>query len=132
MLRHKKNNNNSDTAFIIQRTMETFNYSPVDYQTSSEYNDVSADRENWASKKIEGIAINELSDDVLDPIIDAACRLEITKAHAQHIKHVKTIKIIIEKCLSQIDRGKNILNLLEADHEAFVNEREKLEKLRGN
>lgn len=132
MLRYKKKNNNSNTAIIINKTMETFNYSPVDYQTSSEYNDVSAHREHWVSKKIEGIAIDELSDDILDPTIDAACRLEITKAHAQHIAHIKTIKSIIEKCSSQINRGKNILNLLEADYEAFIKEREKFNNLREN
>lgn len=131
MLKRKKRNINAEITGVIRKKLEAFNYAPVSYKNSSEYNSVSSNRENWASKKLEGIPIDELSDDVLDPTIDAACRLEIAIAHSQYSNHVSTIKDILDSCSSQIDRGENILNILEVDRDKFIEEKERLQKLRG-
>lgn len=132
MKKRKKSENNAESIGAIQKKLDAFNYTPISYYTSTEHDTVSSGRESWALHEIKGIPINELSDDILDPKIDAMARLEIAQAQEQHNRHIHTIKDIVDSCSSQIDRGKNILSLLESDREAFIAERNRLIKLRNS
>lgn len=132
MSKREKRNKSAETIGVIQKKLDAFNYSPISYFTSEEYDAIASSRERWAVREIKGIPINELSDDILDPEIDAMSRVEIARAQEQHNKHIHTIKDIVDSCSSQIDRGKNILNLLETDRDKFIAEKERLMKLRNS
>ena len=131
MKKRWKRENNAESIGVIQKKLDAFNFIPIKYFTSTEYDAISSERERWALREIKGIPINELSDDILDPCIDAMARLEIARAQEQHNRHIHTIKDIVDSCSSQIDRGKNILALLESDREDYIAERDRLKKLRN-
>lgn len=132
MKKRRERENNAESIGVIQKKLDAFNYTPISYFTSAEHNAISSGRDRWALHEIKGIPINELSDDILDPEIDAMARLEIARAQEQHNRHIRSIKDIVDSCSSQIGRGKNILALLESDREAFIAERDRLKKLRNS
>ena len=112
MMKNKKPNQsvssdaNDNNMKIPGKKLDAFNYSPVAFTFSDEFKKVIEDKEGWADNKLQGIPINELSDDVCDPEVDALCRLESAKAYDQFAHHVRVVKDIIDVCRSELVRAK--------------------------
>lgn len=114
---------------IPEKKLKSFNYTPVSFEYSDEFKKVIENKEDWADKKLEGVPVNELSDDICDPELDALCRLESTMAYNQYALHVRVVKDIIDGCKSELVRAGLIKEKLLDDNETYKAKLDRLVEL---
>lgn len=102
---------------IPDKKLAVFNYTPVHYTFSNSFKSIIANMESFAKRKIDKIPINELSDDICDPEIDALCQVEIANSCDENTNHIRVIKDIIDSCTSEIIRAQEIKKILIEDRE---------------
>ena len=126
--KHNKQESANERGTIPDKKLEAFNYTPVSYGHTDEWNSAK-NMEAWAEDKLKGIPINELSDDCCDPRIDALCVLETAHARREYIDHVRVIKEIIDCCESELVRAHGIKACLIEDKNKYTDQLLKLEQL---
>lgn len=128
--RNKKNSQNSEK--IPNKKLDAFNYTPVRYDYTDSFKSILDSKEPFSKRKIDQIPINELSDDICDPEIDALCKVEKAYSIGECVVHMRVIKEIKDSCSSEVRRASNIMEILikESDeHEEELNELLRIRKL---
>lgn len=127
--KNNKHENTNERGTIPGKKLEAFNYTPVSYSHSDEWNSAMNNKEAWAEDKLKGIPVNELSDDCCDPRIEALCVSDTAHARSEYIDHVRVIKEIIDCCESELVRAKGIKACLIEDKNKYADQLLKLEQL---
>lgn len=128
--RKKKTAQNSEK--IPGKKLDAFNYTPVRYNYTDSFKNIIDSKESFAKRKIDQIPINELSDDICDPEVDALCKVEEAYSIGECVVHLRVIKEIKDSCSSEVRRTSDIMDILmkESDeHEEELNELLRIRKL---
>lgn len=121
--------NNPEENRVPDKKLESFNYTPVSYSFSGNFKSIIDNMESWSKRKIDKIPINELSDDICDPEVDALCQLETAISCGENTNHIRVIKEIIDSCTSEIVRAQEIKKRLIEDREEHKTQRDEYLKL---
>lgn len=128
---NSKKKDSQSSNKIPDKKLDVFNYTPVHYTFSGSFKRIVENMESFAKRKIDRIPINELSDDICDPEVDALCQVEIANSCDDNTSHIRVIKEIIDSCTSEIIRAQDIKNTILEDrkeHKAQHDEYLKLQK----
>lgn len=123
LINSKKKDSQSSNK-IPDKKLDVFNYTPVHYSFSRSFQSIIDNMESFAKRKIDKIPVNELSDDICDPEVDALCQVEIANSCDENTSHIHVIKEIIDSCTSEIIRAKEIKNTILEDRKEHKAQRD--------
>ena len=114
----------------LRKTIESANYTPVDYVHTPEYVRAVANTIEDEKQIVKSMKLDDLNEGWREPLIESDSAAEISFGKRQFINHVTAIEDIIDLQNGELTRCSLIKNQLESDYKRCGTELESLYSLK--